>query len=62
MVAAGTTSLREAVKLFWTFRVPWSWTYTAGTVSDWVAQFSFGLYGLMLTFLLLGLIVMVLPS
>lgn len=60
LVAAGATSLREAIKLFWTFRVPWSWTYTAGTVTDWVAQFSFGFYGLMLTSLLLGLIVMVL--
>ena len=54
------TSLREAIKLFWTFRVPWGWTYTAGTVADWVAQFSFGFYSLMLTSLLLGLIVMVL--
>ena len=53
-------SLREAIKLFWTFRVPWGWTYTAGTVTDWVAQFSFGFYSLMLTSLLLGLIVMVL--
>ena len=52
--------LREAIKLFWTFRVPWRWTYTAGTVADWVAQFSFGFYSLMLTSLLLGLIVMVL--
>ena len=52
-------SLREAIKLFWTFRVPWGWTYTAGTVADWVAQFSFGFYSLMLTSLLLGLIVMV---
>ena len=41
LVAAGAASLREAIKLFWTFRVPWGWTYTAGTVADWVAQ----LYG-----------------
>ena len=60
LVAAGAASLREAIKLFWTFRVPWGWTYTAGTVTDWVAQFSFGFYSLMLTSLLLGLIVMVL--
>ena len=39
LVAAGAASLREAIKLFWTFRVPWSWTYTGGTVTDWVAQF-----------------------
>ncbi len=60
LVAAGAASLREAIKLFWTFRVPWGWTYTAGTVADWVAHFSFGFYSLMLTSLLLGLIVMVL--
>lgn len=60
LVAAGAASLREAIKLFWTFRVPWGWTYTGGTVADWVAQFSFGFYSLMLTSLLLGLIVMVL--
>ena len=30
LVAAGAASLREAIKLFWTFRVPWSWTYPAG--------------------------------
>ena len=54
LVAAGAASLREAIKLFWTFRVPWGWTYTAGTVADWVAQFSFGFYSLMLTSLLHG--------
>ena len=59
LVAAGAASLREAIKLFWTFRVPWGWTYTAGTVADWVAQFSFGFYSLMLTSLLIGLIVAV---
>ena len=60
LVAAGANSLREVIKLFWTIRVPWGWTYTAGTVSNWVAQFSFGFYSLMLTSLLLGLIVMAL--
>lgn len=59
LVAAGASSLREAIKLFWTFRVPWDWAYRAGTVPDWVAQFSFGFYSLMLTSLLIGLIVMV---
>ena len=50
----------QAIKLFWTFRVPWGWTYTAGTVPDWVAQYSFGFYSMMLTSLLIGLIVMAL--
>lgn len=60
LVAAGVGTLKEFVKLFWTFKLPWSWAYTAGTVTDWVAQYSFGLYSLMLTSTLIGLIVMVL--
>ena len=60
LVGAGAASLGEAIKLFWTFRVPWDWAYTAGTVPNWVAQFSFGFYSLMLTSLLLGLILMAL--
>lgn len=59
-VFGGASSLREVVKLFWTFRVPWGWAYTAGTIPDWVAQFSFGFYSLMLTSTLIGLIVMAL--
>lgn len=60
LVASGAGSLREAIQLFWTFRVPWDWTYTAGTVDPWIAQFSFGFYSLMLTSFLIGLIMMVL--
>ncbi len=59
-VFGGASSLRQVVKLFWTFRVPWIWAYTAGSAPDWVAQFSFGFYSLMLTSTLIGLIVMVL--
>lgn len=60
LVFGGASSLREVVKLFWTFRVPWGWAYTVGTAPGWVAQFSFGFYSLMLTSALIGLIVMVL--
>ena len=60
LVAQGAETLREGLKLFWTFRVPWNWAYVAGTVPDWIAQFSFGFYSLMLTSTLIGLIVMVL--
>ncbi|WP_349255142.1 Crp/Fnr family transcriptional regulator [Acetivibrio sp.] len=59
LVAAKARTLTQAIKLFWTFKVPWGWTYTAGIVPDWIAQFSFGFYSLMLTSMLLGLIVMV---
>lgn len=60
LVASGASSLKEAIKLLWTIRVPWGWAYTAGTVSDWIAQFSFGFYSLMLTSTVIGLVVMVL--
>ena len=60
LVGSGAESLKEALKLFWLFRVPWEWTYATGMVPDWVAQFSFGFYSLMLTSTLIGLIVMVL--
>lgn len=60
LVGSGAASLKEAIKLFWTFRVPWSWAYSVGTVPDWIAQFSFGFYSLMLTSALIGLFVMVL--
>ena len=40
--------------------VPWSFAYTDGSVPAWVAQFSFGFYGLMLTSALIGIIVMAL--
>ena len=63
LVASGAENLRQAVKLFWTFRVPWKWAYTPELLSenfDWVVQFSYGFYSLMLTSTLIGLIVMVL--
>ena len=44
LVGAGVHSLKEFIKLFWTIRVPWGWTYTAGLVPDWIAQFAFGFY------------------
>jgi hypothetical protein len=57
LVASGANDLREAIKLLWTFRIPWGWTYTAGTVPDWIAQFAFGFYSLMLTSTLIGFLV-----
>ena len=60
LVYSGAASLREAVRLLWTFSLPWGWAYTAGTVPAWAAQFSFGFYSLMLSSTLIGLIVMAL--
>ena len=60
LVFSGVETLKEAIKLFWTFSVPWGWTYTPGLLPDWIAQFAFGFYSIMLTSTLIGLIVMVL--
>ena len=60
LVASGAENLKEVIKLFWTIKVPWGWTYTAGMVPAWIAKYSFGLYSLMLTSTLIGLIVMAL--
>lgn len=57
-VFAGAASLEKAVKLAWTIRVPWDWAYTQGTAPDWMVQFSYGLYSIMLFSLILGLIAM----
>jgi hypothetical protein len=60
LVFSGAGTLRKAIKLFWTFKVPWQWAYSGSVFPDWVAQFGFGFYSLMLTSTLIGLIVMVL--
>lgn len=60
LVGAGAASLAEMVTLFWTISVPWHWAYSAGSVPEWAAQYSFGFYSLMLTSLLIGLICMAL--
>ena len=57
LVAAGTQTLKEAIKLLWLFRVPWDWAYTTGAAADWVAKFSFSFYSLMLTSTIIGLVV-----
>jgi len=60
LVGSGASSLKEVVTLFWTFKVPWGWAYSATGIPEWIVQFSFGFYSMMLTSTLIGLIVMVL--
>lgn len=59
LVFSGASSLKETLTLFWVFKLPWDWG-TAFSKENWVAQFSFGFYSLMLTSTLLGFITMVL--
>ncbi len=59
LVFSGTQELRQAVKLLWTFKLPWHWAYHGGT-APWVAQFAFGFYSVMLTSTVLGFVTMLL--
>lgn len=58
-VFSGTRSLKEVVTLLWSFNLPWHWAYHGNAVAQWVAQFAFGFYSIMLTSTVLGLITMV---
>lgn len=60
LVASEANTVKEAVILLFSITMPWEWAYTGGIVPSWMAQFSFGLYGLMLVSLIIGLIVMIL--
>ncbi len=60
LVFAGQNELKEVVTLLWSFKLPWHFAYHGTIFSSWVAQFSFGLYSVMLTSTFLGLITMVL--
>ena len=59
LVFAGA-ELKQAITLFWTFKVPWNWAYHGTVFSEGVAQFAFGFYSIMLTSTLLGFLTMVL--
>lgn len=60
LVFAGVRELKQVVTLFWTFKVPWEWAYYGEFLQSGVSQFAFGVYSVMLTATILGLITMVL--
>ncbi len=60
LVAGGAKNLSESIKLLWTFNVPWGWAYSQSTLPEWVVQFAFGFYGLMLTSAIIGIVAMLL--
>lgn len=59
LVGSNSQSLKEAVTLFWTFRLPWQFANPNFAVPAWIAQFAYGFYSLMLTSTLLGMLTMV---
>ena len=54
-----TENLKQAITLFWTFKLPWNWAYHGNLVPPGAVQFAFGFYSIMLTSTLLGMITMI---
>ena len=50
----------EKKKLLFIFNIPWEWTYTTNSVPNWITQFSFGFYSIMLTSTIIGFLVNIL--
>lgn len=59
-VFSGVSSLEERVSLLWALDIPWKEVPPGGWAPDWVVQFAFGFYGVMLTSIILGLLTMML--
>lgn len=59
LVMTGVKNGGSFIKLFRTFKVPWSFAIDP-TITPWVNQFALGFYSLMLTSTLIGVIVMIL--
>lgn len=55
LVAKDIRTLSQTVHLLWTIDVPWHWAYPM-VIDPWKAQFAFGLYGIMLTSLIVGVV------
>lgn len=53
-------SLKQVVTLLWTFKLPWQFAYQKNLAPDWVVQFAFGFYSVMVTSTVLGIITMIL--
>ncbi len=58
LVFAGASNLSELVTLFWMFKLPWEFANTTD-IPNWIAQFAFGFYSVMLTSSALGIFTMI---
>ena len=56
-VFAGTRSLNEVITILWTFKFGW---FAQSFGPDWVVQFGYGMYSMMLTSSILGILMMIL--
>ncbi len=53
------TGCKEIVKLLWTLKIPWIWSYHNKEIAPWIIQFAFGFYSMMLTSTFIGIIFMI---
>ncbi|WMI81130.1 4Fe-4S binding protein [Anaerotignum sp. MB30-C6] len=60
LVFAGAKDLNEVITVLWSFSLPWNFASSAAPVANWVKQFAFGFYSVMLTSTLLGFVTMIL--
>lgn len=60
LVASGAGNLSKVVTLLWTFKLPLDFAYAGMSVPEWISQYAFGFYSIMLTSTIIGLAVMVL--
>ncbi len=58
LVFIGSENLSNVITILWTFKLPWEFINTA-MVPDWIAQYAFGFYSVMLTSNILGILTMV---
>lgn len=57
-VFRGANSIKEAITMFWIWKIPFSTLASTLSVPSWIIQFGYGFYSIMLTSTLLGLITM----
>lgn len=57
LVFTEAKTLSEIITLFWTFKLFWGFAYSGETL-QWISQFAFGFYSIMLTSTLIGIIMM----
>ncbi len=60
LVFAGADSLQNVLTILWAFKVPWDGNYAVGAVPAWVVQYAYGLFSVMLTSTIIGLVAMAL--
>ena len=58
LVFADVRSIKEFINILYVFTLPWNWSYANVSVPNWILQFSYGFYSLMLSSTCVGLIVM----